>query len=401
MRPWVASALAGVLTFLACYALLQENGTAASMDERTSSTDRDHEAKSSSGAADYSESDEAKLVALRKKLQPKDLQDEDGILVKHQFLHLHHMKTAGTCKCQTCGSGDEPTRRQQLLLLRLLTPFPSHTVPKLLWLWYSYYTTPAMDGLLKCAMKRLEKDMGYHDMAYMNIHECGERRYERCLSGQDERCREQAAEASIMSYCAPLKDLEVFEWKATANNPIHALTVLRHPVARVWSMYRFRTKDCYQCRTLKEVYNDIDHGTTAQFADGMCATQLQNHQTRNLVMNQEATESELVEQAIMNLENFFTVIGLTEDIVATAQITGHVFPWMAERVNGTTSDCPFPHRNSSPQNNHCGADGGHLELPASPDEETEALIRQYNQLDIQVYDAAVKHFQLQKKALGL
>jgi hypothetical protein len=250
--------------------------------------------------------------------------------------------------------------------------------------------------------------MGYHDVAYMNIHECGERRYARCLSGEDKQCRERAAAASIMSYCAPLKDLEVFEWKAAdQQNPLHALTVLRHPVARVWSMYRFRTKDCYQCRTLKEVYGAMDAGTTTDFADGMCAAQLQNHQTRNLVLQQQrqqpegASEKELVAQAIDNLENFFTIIGLTEEIASTAQITGRVFPWMAEHVNGTTSDCPFPHANSSPKNNHCGPHGGHLELPVSPDEETEALIRQHNQMDIQVYDAAVKHFQLQKKALGL
>ena len=43
--------------------------------------------------------DEAeKIEKLRVKLQPKALEDVDGVLNKHQFLHLHHMKTGGTCK---------------------------------------------------------------------------------------------------------------------------------------------------------------------------------------------------------------------------------------------------------------------------------------------------------------
>ena len=101
------------------------------------------------------------------------------------------------------------------------------------------------------------------------------------------------------------------------------------------------------------------------------------------------------------MENFFTFIGLTEEIPATAAIAGRVFPWLAENMNGTSTSCSFPHSNSSPENNHCGPGNTHWNLPDHPDEETAELIRQHNQLDIQVYEAAVKHFALQKKALGL
>lgn len=48
-----------------------------------------------------------------------------------------------------------------------------------------------------------------------------------------------------MSYCAPLKDLPAFQWDSTKDD-IHAITVLRHPVDRVWSMFRFQTKGCYK-----------------------------------------------------------------------------------------------------------------------------------------------------------
>lgn len=205
-----------------------------------------------------------------------------------------------------------------------------------------------------------------------------------------------------MSYCAPLKDLGVFDWDRTEDYPVHALTVLRHPVARVWSMYRFQTKRCYQCKTLKEVYEQYDARGAHIYEEDMCASQLMNHQTRNMLTKVEGTtDEEKVTQAIHDMENFFTFIGLTEEMEATATIAGKVFPWLAEHVNGTSRVCSFPHRNSSPSNNRCGPGGTHWDLPDHPDEETAELIRQHNQLDVQVYDAAVKHFELQKNALGL
>ena len=257
-----------------------------------------------------------------------------------------------------------------------------------------------MDGLINCAMGRLQREMGYK-VKYMNIHECSPRHYRDCLSGKDAACQQGIKDASMMSYCAPLKDLSVFEWERTEENPVHALTVLRHPVDRVWSMFRFQTKRCYQCKTLKQVYEDYDKQGVDIYETDMCASQLMNHQTRNLLTKVEGTDEEKVTQAIDDMENFFTFVGLTEDIPATATMAGKVFPWLAEHVNGTSTSCPFPHKNSSPKNNRCGPGKTHWDLPAHPDEETAELIRQHNQLDMQVYEAAEKHFALQKKALGL
>ena len=43
--------------------------------------------------------DEDAMEALRRKLQPKKLLlNEKGELSPHQFLHLHHMKTGGSCR---------------------------------------------------------------------------------------------------------------------------------------------------------------------------------------------------------------------------------------------------------------------------------------------------------------
>ena len=110
----------------------------------------------------------------------------------------------------------------------------------------------------------------------------------------------------------------------------------------------------------------------------------------------------------------FTMVGLTEDMGNTAKIVGAVFPWLAEEPAGNLSTslsspsddaaattCPMPRKNTSPSNNQCGPDHTHMQLPDHPDDETARLIEQHNQLDLQVYEAAVRHFELQKLALGL
>lgn len=294
------------------------------------------------------------MEKIRKKLQPHALNQTNGALVQHQFLHLHHMKTGGT----------------------------------------------SMDGLINCAMQRLKRDLGY-SINYANIHECSQSSYRRCISGADMGCRQRIKDASMMSYCAPLKDLGIFSWETTQEHPIRALTVLRHPVARAWSMFRFQTKRCYQCKPLKEVYAEYDKRSKEELENDMCAAQLMNHQTRNLLTKVEGTDEEKVEQAIEDMHTFFTMIGLTEDMGTTAAMVGKVFPWLAETMNGTSLTCPFPHANSSPRNNRCGPGGKHWDLPDEPDEETAELIRQHNQLDLQVYEAAVKIFEMQRKALDL
>jgi hypothetical protein len=271
---------------------------------------------------------------------------------------------------------------------------------------------------------------------YTNLHECSQGYYAACRSGQDPSCLARVQEAAILSYCAPVSDLSTFHWRTiddssnnhsslqhhhqdTTSSSISAVTVLRHPVQRVWSMYRFRTKSCYQCRTLKEVYENIDNGQEDYETD-MCASQIMNHQTRNLVsssssfVNETSTaaqqdelnqqQQQHVQEAISNFKQFFTMVGLTEDMVATAQIVGHAFPWLAERrgnASDVTTTCPMPRKNTSPSNNGCGPNGGHLALPDHPDDETARLIEAHNQLDLQVYEAAVQHFALQKVALGL
>lgn len=276
-----------------------------------------------------------------------------------------------------------------------------------------------MDGLVNCGLSRLkELHLQYN---YSNIHECSESGYNTCKQGTDgRRCQEQIQTSAVMSYCAPLQDLEQpFTWKPREIPA--AVTVLRHPVHRVWSMFRFQTKGCYSCRKLTDIYAAIDAGKDKDLRH-TCKTQLLNHQTRNLLsnvadFNENPQSDEAIEQAIANLKDVFTMVGLTEDMDATAAMVSKVFPWLAEQLivedavewrnfpipsgSSNSRTCTMPHANSSPQNNMCGPDGTHWDLSSDPDEETARAIMAHNQADLRLYEAAVRHFELQRKALNL
>jgi hypothetical protein len=295
-------------------------------------------------------------------------------LIPHQFLHLHHMKTGGT----------------------------------------------SIDRLLRCAMDRLRKE-GDYDVPYYSIHECSRKRFATCLTDPENACREKMNGASVMSYCAALKYLDEFGWWLDGNKEqdIKAFTVLRHPVDRVWSMFRFQTKNCYKCTPLKEIYQKLEKGEDTGL-DKLCLDQLQNHEVNNLLSTEwplEVTQldiennidhldlsSKMVQEAVDNMKDFFTVIGITERLPETASILGKTFPWMSLEGNedyGTTSQCDLPHANASPKNNRCGEGNTHWDLPKQPDQETYDLIAKFNVLDMELYEAAVEYFELQVEALKL
>ena len=114
-------------------------------------------------------------------------------------------------------------------------------------------------------MKRLKDDWKL-EVPYYNIHECARGRFRQCVNDEDNECRESMNEASMMSYCAPLYHLENFGWM---EDSVRALTVLRHPVDRVWSMFRFEPRSCYRCRNLTDIYALMDANTTNGY-DSLC-----------------------------------------------------------------------------------------------------------------------------------
>jgi len=308
-----------------------------------------------------------------------------------QFAHLHHMKTGGT----------------------------------------------SVNGVINCALRRARAG-DRQALPFASLEECGWTRYLSCTEGKDEdaqNCRRRIKAASAMQYCAPLFQMNRFGWLSEKTDVI---TVLRHPVDRVWSMFRFQTKSCYSCTNLLEIYQYIDNNTVEYWCDEMhkighpgpsppptsglvgknpvkygcqhgCMSQLQNHQTRNLMTTQweseegmAMTDKQRVTEAIHNLDHEITVVGLTEELPVFRAMVEEVFPWMSETLkdDGDGKTCPLPHSNSSPKNNRCGADGSHWDLPDQPDDETREAILKHNQMDLELYMAAKKKFELQKKVLG-
>ena len=325
---------------------------------------------------------------------PRPRDDKTVTLHKHQFLHLHHMKTGGT----------------------------------------------SVDTHLHCAMRRLENygESKNLTIPYTSLHECSESSYRRCLSGEDTGCRERVNNVAIMSYCAPLYDLTTFGWTGdhdhsgeigttavaaapntddqdvveySHHNAFHSLTVLRHPVNRAWSMYRFKPKACYKCKTLIDVYKGIDNGNADGLSD-MCIQQLNNHMTANLLSSSSShsiyskdndrTEDEMVEEAIQNLRKFFTMVGLTEQLQETFDIMGYTFPWLNTTLEGSNMNCSLPHSNASPTQNQCTREDttGTLTYDKEPpNEETRKVIEEHNSMDMRVYEAAVELFEQQKLAI--
>lgn len=294
---------------------------------------------------------------LAERMKPRDLVFDKvtGTAEPHQFFHLHHMKTGGT----------------------------------------------SMDHIIRCGLTRACSDN--REVPYYRLSECGQSRYQACINNPDDRCRERVEESAVMSYCAPLFQTNQFDW-----NDASAITVIRNPIDRVWSMFRFETNRCYKCMELKDYYAFIDNGTVAELYDNpddatTCVAQLLNHQTRNLLtspMSKGFSEDNQTEEALYNLRNRFTVVGLTEQLPLAAQMIGYSFPWLAETVQGVSTKCELPHANASPSNNYCRPHYTHWDLPPHPDEETRKIIEQHNQQDMKVYEAAVQHFELQKRALG-
>mmetsp|Transcript_43765 Transcript_43765/g.133187 ORF Transcript_43765/g.133187 Transcript_43765/m.133187 type:complete len:467 (-) Transcript_43765:191-1591(-) len=313
-----------------------------------------------------------------------------------QFAHLHHMKTGGT----------------------------------------------SINRVVSCAVSRA-RNGDREALPFSSLSECGWNRYMQCTEGTDERankCREQINSSAVMQYCSPLFQMDRFGWLDGTD----VITTLRNPVGRVWSMFRFQTRMCYHCTPLVEVYKMIDDGTIDDWCDeqrassrrsspgkegekkgceGVCMSQLLNHQTRNLMTTQwespegmAMSDEDKLNEALHNLQNNIAVVGITEDLPTYRDILGEVFPWLAEnavanpevdtKVSKLSSEvpktCSLPHANASPGNNHCGKDGkSHWDLPNEPDKETLQAILKHNQLDIKLYEAAKKKFQLQKRALGL
>lgn len=299
--------------------------------------------------------DEFYIQQIQERLLPRDLECGPQGGPTRQFAHLHHMKTGGT----------------------------------------------SLNKAIKCSLDRAQV-VRHATIPYESLSECKWSHFQDCLSGKDLNCAKNINEAMVMQFCAPLFAVNHFDWLEA-----DLVTMLRHPVDRIWSMYRFQTSSCYRCLPLLEIYQRIENGTTSEICgacESVCMTQLSNHLVRNLCTTDPATrnmtDQELLDEAIYNLKHHVALVGVTEELNTTHAMLGKVFPWLNTTIEGSNVRCDLPFANASPTNNRCGPNDTHMDLPSHPDEETVAMILKHNQLDLQLYQEGKRWFELEKIALG-
>lgn len=316
--------------------------------------------------------EESYRETLRNRLVPRPWKPSTS---PKTFMHMHHMKTGGT----------------------------------------------SVDGLIRCAVNRMETLTGTKLSRY-KLSECG-RGLQRCLDKRNDPSQENCPTetSSIMSYCASLHAVRLFGW-----GDVDKVTVIRDPVDRVWSMYRFSLTRCYSCLPLRTVLQQIQNNTFASRGEN-CRVQMMDHQTTNLLSSERLydvannrttmeemgiTDDEIVREAVSNLRNDFTVVGLTDRLPESVEMFGKVFPFLASNLTEAVADaggdhddddggggelngvdvegCPLPHANEG-RDHACGSH----EL----DEGTVKLIEEMNARDKAVYDAAVEIWELQREIL--
>jgi len=175
----------------------------------------------------------------------------------------------------------------------------------------------------------------------------------------------------------------------------------------VWSQYKYQLSNCYRCKDLNHIYTLFDSGNWPGY-DNLCMSHLKDKQVRNLVsqdLPSNATDEERVNNAIANMKSKFTLVGITEQMEATEALLVNLLPWLAEHLDRSNDTCSMEHTNRSPQNNGCRVDKVtkrmmHMPVAKHPDEETTKKIIEHNQLDMKLYEAALEHFELLKKAIG-
>jgi hypothetical protein len=203
-------------------------------------------------------------------------------------------------------------------------------------------------------------------------------------------------------------------------------------------MYRFTLQSCYQCKELKDVLKEVANGTfvgrgqsdgdettpnLAYDPSNSCAVQMIGHQATNLLSSIDLynvandvtfpREQEIVEEAVKNLRDSFTWIGLTDRLPESVAGFRMIFPFLAENLNDAVADlskgvevedpnfslpadyidsegCPFQHQNAG-RDPTCGT--------TEMDDETVALILKLNNRDKAVYKAAVERFELQLEVI--
>ncbi|KAL7432928.1 hypothetical protein ACHAXM_010189 [Skeletonema potamos] len=349
-----------------------------------------------------------------------------------QFMHMHHMKTGGT---SVDGLIRCALNRQKVLHDGASIKYSSMSE-------CGSSVRSCMNALADKLGATLSNNVFYHnDENGAPIHDAPFDPADETLNIPiDDMNVCKTSESNVMSYCASLHAVRTFGWKEADK-----ITVIRNPMDRAWSMYRYTLQSCYNCQELKDVLKQIYSGTFTSKRSGRdngdntvpnfvyepnnsCAVELIGHQSTNLLSSVDLyniandvrfpREADIVHEAVENLRQDFTWIGLTDRITESIDGFRQIFPFLAENLNDAAkaiqeefqtrgeeledntfslpkgysdaNTCPFKHENAG-RDPTCGT----TEL----DDETKEWIMKLNSRDMAVYKAAVEKFELQMEVL--
>ena len=240
------------------------------------------------------------------------------------------------------------------------------------------------------------------------------------------------AESNVMSYSTSLSNVATFGWQ-----DVDSIAMFGNPVERLYRVYQRTAQECYDCRELAEVLRRIKSGnfsngdmrahSTAYSPYDSCAAQMIGHQATNLLSSIELfnvandvsfpMEREIVEEAVSNLREGITWIGLLDEMEESVAGFREIFPWLAVSLNAEVvllaeefakngnpigDDANFALPEDHMDKNSCTFDQREEKVTCGSkevDEEALQLIEELNMRDLAVYKAAVEVFAIQKEVL--
>ncbi|KAL7536860.1 hypothetical protein ACHAXR_007437 [Thalassiosira sp. AJA248-18] len=369
----------------------------------------------------------------------------------------------------TLGALPEDTKDNMLIATERTLALSATSPKQFMHLQYNQTGSDSIDSIISCALDR-QSDMQSNDIKYSAISECDN--LKQCMNdlasllgaelkgnefhhmGVDGKALDKTkfdpadpklgiaaerrnacdtAESSVMSYCASLSAVRTFGWE-----DVDSIAMFANPIERTHRFYQLTAKECYDCQEMKDVLKSIKSGTfsrkkgaaqkTKYRDDDSCAVQMIGHQATNLLSNPSLyniandvsfpKEEEIAKEAVKNLREKITWIGLFDRLEESIEAFQTIFPWMADNLNEEAkileqefakkgdhigNDVNFGLPNDYNDNENCQFEPEIKDLytcgTKEVDDETLHWIKELNTRDLAVYKAASERFDIQQEVL--
>jgi hypothetical protein len=229
------------------------------------------------------------------------------------------------------------------------------------------------------------------------------------------------ASSHVMTYGSSLRAVDQFGW-----NDVESITMVADPVVRTHEMYQKMAVECYGCKDFKDIMESIYDGTFESDKES-CKTQMIGLQAIHLLSSPDLIlaandmtfprEQEIVSEAVRNLREKVTWIGVLDEVDESVRGFKEVFPWLADNLEGAAAALPAElakagetvedDRFALPADYHDAMscifqhnDDDHYKC-GSKEVDAEALqwINKLNMRDTAVYRAAVERFAIQQEVI--